>query len=436
MPDLDTRLHRGRADLLETIEQPPLARIRDRAREMRRRRTAGTAAGLLTVAVAATLAIRPWAGDPQPTAPPVAESPTGGPVHGGFGITVTGLTGNAVLRLPGTISDVEFVDVDTGYLLSTCAEPAPCPTRLAQTNDGGHTWQAKDLPAALDTRDRVDLVAFADGRLATAGGAGDGGPASGSGNGPTSAGPGDGPSAGAVGYGSSDGGYSWQPALAGTGPSAVAHPGDLLRLRTTAGRCGGTVEVWRSGLLRVAPVATQPAIRVCWVSPVRATDGAWWVGGTTGDRATLASTLDGGRSWRTVNLGVPARDVTSVEVASLGSHAYAVVLGRDRSITALFHSADGGRSFTRTRYDPLATPQGLAGAMVPLLDGRLLMAGTDRRWYLSADDGATFTRAEGNLPAVGRLARTLAGYVAYDLFGGGWAAFSTDGATWQKLQIN
>lgn len=408
MPDLDTRLHRGRADLLETIDQPPLARIRDRAREMRRRRTAGTAAGLLTVAVAAALVIRPWAGAPPPTAP-VAESPPGGPVYGSSGITITGLTGNAVLRLPGTISDVEFVDADTGYLLSTCAEPAPCPTRLARTKDGGRTWQTKDLPAALNTRDGVDLVAFADGRLATAG---------------------------AVGYGSSDGGYSWQPALAGTGPSAVAHPDDLLRLRTAAGRCGGTVEVWRSGLLRIAPVATQPAIRVCWVSPIRATDGAWWVGGTTGDRAALASTVDGGRTWRTVGLDVPARDVTSVEVASLGSHAYAVVLGRDRSIAALFHSADGGRSFTRTRYGPPAAPQGLAGAMVPLLDGRLLMVGTDHRWYLSADDGATFTRAEGNLPAVGRLARTPAGYVAYDLFGGGWAAFSTDGATWHKLQIN
>jgi photosystem II stability/assembly factor-like uncharacterized protein len=432
MPDLDTQLTRGRVDLLETIDQPPLARIRDRARELRRRRTAGTAAGLLTVVVAATLVIRPWAGDPTPTAPPVAGSPPGGPVYGSAGITINGLTGNAVLRLPGTISDVEFVDADTGYLLSTCAEPAPCPGRLARTNDGGHTWQAKDLPAVLDIRDGVDLVAFADGRLATAGGSGNGGP----GNAPASAGPGNGPPGGAAGYGSSDGGHSWQPALAGAGPSAVAHPGDLLRLRTGAGRCGGTVELWRSGLLRIAPVATQPAIRVCWVSPVPATDGAWWVGGTAGDRATLASTLDGGRTWRTVNLDVPARDVTSVEVASLGSHAYAVVLGRDRSIGALFHSADGGRSFTRTRSGPAGAPQGLAGAMVPLLDGRLLMVGTDRRWYLSADDGATFTRAEGNLPAVGRLARTPAGYVAYDLFGGGWAAFSTDGATWHKLQIN
>jgi hypothetical protein len=74
--------------------------------------------------------------------------------------------------------------------------------------------------------------------------------------------------------------------------------------------------------------------------------------------------------------------------------------------------------------------------MVPLLDGRLLVAGTDQRWYASADDGRTFTRAEGTLPAVGRLARTTAGYVAYDLFGGGWAAYSPDGATWRKLQIN
>ncbi|HEX5597432.1 MAG TPA: sialidase family protein, partial [Micromonosporaceae bacterium] len=112
------------------------------------------------------------------------------------------------------------------------------------------------------------------------------------------------------------------------------------------------------------------------------------------------------------------------------------VLGPDRAILALLHSADGGQTFTRTRKGNAGAPQSLAGAMVPLLDGRLLVAGGDRRWYISADDGATFTRAEGNLPAVGRLARTSAGYIAYDLFGGGWAAFSSDGSAWRKLQIN
>ena len=431
MPDLDTQLHRGRADLLTTIDQPPLARIRDRARMLRRRRTAGVAAGLLAVAVAVTLGLRPWAGDRPPSPPPVADGRPGGPVYGSSGITVTGLTGDAVLQLPGTISDAEFVDADTGYLLSSCAEADPCPSRLAHTNDGGRTWQTYDLPAVLDHRDGFDLIAFADGRLATAAGrpAGSGAPPAGA---TTDAGSADGPAS----YGSSDGGQSWQPALRGTGPSAAARPGDLLRLRRAAGRCGGAVEVWRSGLLRIAPVATRPGIGVCWVSPVAAADGAWWVGGTAGDRAALAATPDGGRTWRTIELDAPARDVGSVEVASLGSHSYAVVLGRDRSITALFHSADGGRSFTRTRYGSPATPRGLAGTMVPLLDGRLLVAGTDHRWYLSSDDGATFTRAEGSLPAVGRLARTPAGFVAYDLFGGGWVAFSPDGTTWRKLPVN
>jgi hypothetical protein len=72
---------------------------------------------------------------------------------------------------------------------------------------------------------------------------------------------------------------------------------------------------------------------------------------------------------------------------------------------------------------------------VPLLDGRLLVTGTDQRWYVSADDGRSFSQAAGSLPPVGRLARTDAGYVAYQLFSNGWAAYSADGSTWRKLQI-
>jgi photosystem II stability/assembly factor-like uncharacterized protein len=147
-------------------------------------------------------------------------------------------------------------------------------------------------------------------------------------------------------------------------------------------------------------------------------------------------TRDGGASWHLVPLDLSGGAIASTQVAVLGSHAYAVVLGPQRTIRAIFHSSDGGLSFSRMREAGAGEPATLAGDAVPLLDGRLLVTTTERRWYVSADDGRTFERAEGNLPVVGRLARTPAGYVAYDLFGGGWAAFSSDGSTWRKLWIH
>jgi hypothetical protein len=112
------------------------------------------------------------------------------------------------------------------------------------------------------------------------------------------------------------------------------------------------------------------------------------------------------------------------------------VLGSDGVISAIYRSDDSGEHFARTSPERVVPPPALAGEPVPLLDGRLLVAGTDHRWYLSEDDGRTFTQADGTLPVVGRISRTTAGYVAYDLFGGGWAAFSVDGSTWRKLQVN
>jgi hypothetical protein len=53
---------------------------------------------------------------------------------------------------------------------------------------------------------------------------------------------------------------------------------------------------------------------------------------------------------------------------------------------------------------------------------------------VSADRGGTFTVAP-DLLSVRRIARTQAGYVAYDLFGGGWCAFSVDGLNWYKINV-
>jgi photosystem II stability/assembly factor-like uncharacterized protein len=412
---LDVRLARGRAELLESIDQPPLDLIRERAATRRRRRRAATAGGgvaLLLVTLGAGLAFRPGvAGDvvPPPVADRAVEPPPGGPVYTGAGITINGLTEPGVAYVPGAIADVEFVDPDHGYVLTLCPATAPCPATVARTADGGLTWQYASLPADSAGRPGLGLAAVADGRLLVTG------------DGPT--------------YVSTDHGHSWRAIGSGDGTGPVTPTtGDSLRAGPGGG-CGYAVELWRPDLPRAGTTPSQPDLDVCWVATAASPDGAWWAGGFHSGRPAVAVTRDLGTTWRTVTLPeAPSPAAGTVEVASLGSHAYAVVLDADRTVRALYHAADGGRTFRRVGAQ--GGPERLAGAMVPLLDGRLLVTGTDQRWYVSSDDGATFAPAGGSLPDVGRLARTTAGYVAYDLFGTGWAAYSADGATWRKLQIN
>ncbi|MEE6259548.1 beta propeller repeat protein [Plantactinospora sonchi] len=418
---LEVRLARGRTELLESIDQPPLARIHDRASARRRRRravvTGGGGLALLSVLVAATLVLQPWTTGRTPPpvaepAPDVVETPPGGPVYTGAGITINGLTEPGVEYVPGTIADVEFVDPDHGYLLAGCPATTPCPATVARTSDGGLTWQRVELPADSAGRTDLELNAFTGGQLLVTGAD--------------------------RGYASADQGRTWRPVDSGEPDDLVPPTGDtLLRAGAGGGRCGLDVEVRRPGQPRAVAPPTRPDLDVCWVAPAATADGAWWTGGTRDGRPAVATTRDRGAHWRTVGLpGAPslAGSTGTVEVTGLGSQAYAVVLGADRSLRALYHSADGGRSFARVAAD--GGPDRLAGEAVPLLDGRLLLTGGNGYWYVSADDGVTFTRAEGNLPAVGRLARTPAGYVAYNLFGTNWAAYSADGATWRKLQIN
>lgn len=412
MPDqlgLDERLARSRTDLLDAIEQPPLERIGDRAAALRRRRLGVRAAGALcAVMIAAVLVVRPGAGG-SATNPPVAGQPSGNAVYTDAGITINGLADIArTLDVPGEIVDVEFTDSDHGYLVATCGTGPACAASFARTTDGGLTWAARELPTPAGGS-VPDLVAFPNGRLVLA-------------------------ERGVL-YTSADSGRTWQraPQRDARRP-ARAEPGQLLRLRSGGADCrGGAVEVWTPEYGYRGDLLRQPGIDVCWVAATATADGAWWAGGVHDGRAALAVSRDGGASWRAVPLNVSGGAIASTQVAVLGSHAYAVVLGPQRTIRAIFHSGDGGLSFAPTRQGGTGEPATLAGDAVPLLDGRLLVTTTDNRWYVSADDGRTFLRAEGNLPAVARLARTSGGYVAYNLFGGGWAAFSSDGSTWRKL---
>jgi hypothetical protein len=399
MPDsyLDEDLARARTDLLDAIEQPPLAEITGRASTLRRRRRAVRSATALVAIVAVGVAVlRPWAGHPEATVPP-ADTPPSGPVYTAAGITINGLTEGVpqIPDLPGAITDVEFADPDHGYVITN-------KLAFAATEDGGFTWQRRDLPAGTRT---ADLILFPGGELAVPDG-----------------------------YVSADGGRTWRAPSLREVPAAAGKD-ELLRLGPQ-----NTVEVWspqygRRGVI----LAEQAPLSVTWVADRPTADGVWWVGGSLPDatgRPALASSRDGGHTWRLVELDAPPG---LAQISVLGSHAYAMDIGADRRIRAILYSADGGLTFAPTRTGGDAQPATLAGEAVPLLDGRLLITtSTGHRWYLSGDNGATFTEATGSLPVVGGLRRTWAGYVAYDLFGpepAGWAAFSSDGSTWRKLHI-
>ncbi|RKR88623.1 hypothetical protein BDK92_2951 [Micromonospora pisi] len=406
---LDEQLAHGRTELLDRIEQPPLDRIQHRARRRRRRSRHATTGALTAVAVTLTLLVRPWAGggDPAPP-PPVAGTPTPGPIYSDAGITVNGLDG-PVVDVPGTITDIEFTDPDHGYLLAECVDGAACPASVARTGDGGLSWQITELPGATRGRTGLGLLAFADGRLAVTG---------------------------ETTYLSADGGRTWR--VGGRAKPTPPQPGDrLYRQPATPGGdgCDGTVSIWRPTGPADLGSADIDGITACWVASDSTGDGAWWVGGTRDGRPVAAVSRDGGGSWTETLLG-PAEGQARVRVAVLGNQAYAVVSDLDGTIRRFFHSTDAGRTFDPTSAGPpVGGPERLAGDLVPLLDGRLLVAGADNRWYVSADRGATFRRAGGTLPTVGGLARTDAGYVAYQLFSNGWAAYSADGSTWRKLQI-
>jgi hypothetical protein len=396
--DLDQDLARARAALLDRIDQPPLAQIASRAAVLRRRRRAvrgGTAlAAVLAIGIGL---LRPWSGGPEATLPP-AETPSSGPVYAADGITINGLTKPVpeIPDLPGAIADVEFADADHGYLITTLRV-------FASTEDGGLTWQRHDVPADVRT---TQLYLFPGGEIGLPDG-----------------------------YVSADGGKTWQRQAGNNAQPVTAAGKDELLLDSG----GGTLAVMSPGYGFRGYLANAPPITVSWVAARPTADGIWWVAGTTNDgtnKPALASSRDGGRTWQPVVLDAPPGQP---QVSFLGSHVYAVVVGADRRVLAILHSTDGGQHFTPVRTGGDAQLRTLAGDLVPLLDGRLLAATTSHEWYLSSDGGATFRRATGTLPVVGALRRTWAGYVAYDLFGGepaGWAAFSSDGSTWRKLQVH
>jgi len=412
---LRERLAAGRRELLDAIEQPPLARIAGRAATIRRRRRLVELAGSLTVVLAAVLlTVQPWHGGPR-RVQPAASAPAAPPVWRGLGISLVGLPA-AAPDVPGSVVAVEFADPDRGYLVVADCHGMSCRITVARTTDGGQVWETVPVPSGLQEVRPADVprIWAVGPRVVLAGGE--------------------------LSFASDNAGADWAGYLFTFADLPVVDsvpPGGRL---WTDQRRPGKVLVWLPGTGRAAVLRQQPASDVRWVAAAPAGDGAWWAGGVDPmARPTALVSRDAGRSWQTTVLGESGAPDVEVRVATLGRQVYAATVypdpRADRSalLHAIHHSTDGGAHFSRT-WAGGGPPGALAGDPVPLVDDRLLLAGQDHQWYVSDDHGGTFRPAPGLL-AVRSIARIQAGYVAYDLLGGGWSAFSVDGSNWYKLNL-
>jgi hypothetical protein len=407
--DLEHRLVTERTELVGGIQVPELGVIRSRARAVRRRRrmaSAAAALALLSVVGAGVAAVL----DNRAVRPPEVAA-SGTPtwtqsIYRGWGLTLYGLTADVDDR-PGQIYDIEFApDGDRGTMLLADCQGDECALSALATLDAGRHWHPQPLP--MTSAPAVALpraVPFGTEQLGLIGG---------------------------------DLAWIWTPgtwtSLSAASPPAVESvpKGGRLWARPGAGCTPGPVYVWdMRGSLGV--LATPPPMQVCRIAS--GPGGIWWAGGydtADGRRPAVAMSRDYGRSWRKFPLPAAGGDAWA-QVAPLGTEVYASVVSprggqpypETVTLHAVYRSADGGPF---QQYGPTNTA--IVGELVPLLDGRLLAAGPG--WTISAD-GDQFRKAPGDLPFVGRFARSPGGWIAYDLFQAGYAAVSRDGVEWHKF---
>ncbi|HEV2780033.1 MAG TPA: sialidase family protein [Actinophytocola sp.] len=251
---------------------------------------------------------------------------------------------------------------------------------------------------------------------------------------------------------SADAGRTWR-AVPAVPDSEVAEipPDGLLEAHCAdaadAGSCRIAVTLPDSGhraWLTTAPALGQP-------SPEQRplADGSWWVNGR--DRSTgqwsVAVSRDAGRTWSTAVLPFPPVPayirVSPPAIAGTGPSVYALATAslpdtlESRTLLAIFHSGDGGQTWTQTWRIKDQPPRTLGGAAVVTPDGALLVAPDDivGSPYRSRDGGRTFTAAT-DAPRLAAVRRTRTGYLASapDRPQGHYR-MSTDGAGWTDVRL-
>jgi RNA polymerase sigma-70 factor (sigma-E family) len=133
-----SRLSRGRdalKGLLDDVEAPPLAEVKQRAGKIRTRRRVTQASAALAVLCAAVIAFFP--GMQKPQVP--ADQPTPAPVYAAEGISITGI--NDVATVPNLDGDILRMDFHNGVgWLWTSANT------YARSTDNGQHWEQVAAP--------------------------------------------------------------------------------------------------------------------------------------------------------------------------------------------------------------------------------------------------------------------------------------------------